>query len=334
MAVWDSFQMYLLQGNMKKRNAIILIGNLLISATFGVFGIGGFIPVGYEPTPFFILVGAAFVGTSMAQNNSLGRYETLINGFIAIVFVTFITAYYQWFSELPSLNGVETYVWILLFIIVGTLFYLTTSGLKHIFSKPVVKLLFFSSYPEDQSRLTSEFDEIVESIKSANSQKIEIKILKPIISANYKKLITGLTHRPKIIHYSGHGNSDGIFLIDNKTNNSLQLSNDKLESIFKNCRSLKLIFFNSCFSEKQAEILSKQGMFVLGLEDEIENSVAVEFAKEFYYGFVNQGNPVSLEQGIQNGCMQFSVKHQNYEKLISLWQNGLKINYQKLKPKK
>ena len=193
-----------------------------------------------------------------------------------------------------------------------------------------LKILFAAAVPDDLHRLSSEFDEINERLKTS-IQKKEIELLSPIMETNYDRLQTHLKEdRPNVLHYSGHGIKPGIFLKD-KNGASQFVNNEQLEIIFKGRSGhLSLIFFNSCFSAEQAKVISSQGIYVLGFKDEIENSIAKAFAEKFYLGFSVQEAPVEVERAIYIGCTNFALDYTDEASLVSLWANGREIDYNTL----
>jgi len=171
--------------------------------------------------------------------------------------------------------------------------------------KPI-KILFISAQPKDQLRLQVEFDNIRNKIKDSLDKK-ELELLNPSFDTDFEKLHKRLKdERPKVLHFSCHSTPEGICLINNRNRNTQMIENEELFDIFEDKISfLSLIFLNSCFSSFQAETISKAGLFVLGLKEEIDNVLAKDLAECFYFGFDMYNKSNELDKAIRTGCTNF-----------------------------
>lgn len=197
------------------------------------------------------------------------------------------------------------------------------------FNKDFLKILFVAAYPDDKHRLDVEFDEIL-SKTIENMQAGDIVLLPPTLETSYEKLLLRLKKdKPNIIHYSGHSTEEGLCLRDENGATQL-LRNNELKALFQNRTYMKLIFLNSCYSAVQSEIISKEGIYVLGLKEEIESVTAKEFAKKFYVGFAAQEKPFRIETALNIGCQNFLKSYPCHSHLISLWKDGKEIDFRTL----
>ncbi len=97
--------------------------------------------------------------------------------------------------------------------------------------------------------------------------------------------------RPHIVHFAGHGNSDGIYLED-KNHNATLLSNDALSKIFNLFKeSVTCVVFNSCLSEEQGKVIKDYIPYVIGTTAELTNKTSVSFSSSFYSSF-GRGNTI------------------------------------------
>ncbi|MEZ4772497.1 MAG: CHAT domain-containing protein [Bacteroidia bacterium] len=195
-----------------------------------------------------------------------------------------------------------------------------------------IKILFLAALPDDQYRFQSEFDTIQDKVRPS-IQRGELDFLLPTWDTDYDRLLTRLKEdRPHVLHYSGHGTTDGMCLINPSNRETQLLENHELEDIFEGRTSyLKLVFLSSCFSSTQAEIISAQGIYVLGIkETEIKDEVAVALAERFYLGFTSQEPPISIEKAIRRGCNNFAKTYTEHASFISLWKDGKETDYKKL----
>jgi GTPase SAR1 family protein len=197
-----------------------------------------------------------------------------------------------------------------------------------------LNILYVSARPHDKFNLRNDYDKIKNRLgKSIQNGEIQFEL--PILDTNYDKVLTELKDtKPTVLHYSGHGSEEGICFINNQTNKTELLTNDELEDVFENRSSyLKLVFLNSCLSMHQAKIISQFGIYVLGLTEEVEDALALSIGQLFYLGISAQEFPISIEKAIRVGCKNIIKNHSEVESLISLWKDGLEINFKTLKPK-
>lgn len=161
--------------------------------------------------------------------------------------------------------------------------------LKNIPEKIII--LFISSNPKDQSslRLDEEAREIEENIKkSKNRDSIEFKTIWATRPLDILDAIN--EHKPTIIHFSGHGTVDGSLVFEDLNGNSKFVSKDAIFQVISGeSETVKLVFFNNCFSYIQAKEIMKSIDFAIGMSDAIGDKAAIIFSSKFYasIGFGN-----------------------------------------------
>ena len=96
---------------------------------------------------------------------------------------------------------------------------------------------------------------------------------------------------PDIVHFSGHGTEGGRLVFHNGHSGSAYAPSEALGDLFgliqKDAeagigRSISCVVLNACYSEKQANILAAHVDDVIGIPDQLDEEVAVEFAAAFY----------------------------------------------------
>lgn len=161
--------------------------------------------------------------------------------------------------------------------------------LKNIPEKIII--LFISSNPKDQNslRLDEEAREIEENIKkSKNRDSIEFKTIWATRPLDILDSIN--EYKPTIIHFSGHGTVDGSLVFEDLNGNSKFVTKDAiLQVISGESDTVKLVFFNNCFSYIQAKEIMKSIDFAIGMSDAIGDKAAIIFSSKFYssIGFGN-----------------------------------------------
>jgi CHAT domain len=94
-----------------------------------------------------------------------------------------------------------------------------------------------------------------------------------------------LNHTPNFVHFSGHGNSNGIALLDNQTEKVQIVQSEPLSNLFKLfSNDIACVFLNSCYSKEQAVMIRKYIPNVIGMNKAVPDNTAIEFATVFYKG--------------------------------------------------
>ncbi len=149
-----------------------------------------------------------------------------------------------------------------------------------------VKILFLASNPLDTDplRLDKEIRNIeTELIRSKNRDQFELIKLSAVRVKDLQDAL--LYHSPNFIHFSGHGNGDGIALLDNITDKTQLVQSEPLANLFKLfSNDLACVFLNSCYSIKQAKLIRKYIPNVIGMNTAVADNTAIEFATVFYKG--------------------------------------------------
>lgn len=149
--------------------------------------------------------------------------------------------------------------------------------------KPKIKILFTSANPRDENflRLNQEAMLIEYELMKAkyrdNFEFIKIKAL------DINELQNALLNQsPQFLHFSGHGNCDGIALL-NEIDKAKLVKTKPLAELFKLFSTdIQCIFLNSCHSIGQSEEISKYIKKVVCMSNEVPDDVAIHFATAFY----------------------------------------------------
>jgi hypothetical protein len=105
-------------------------------------------------------------------------------------------------------------------------------------------------------------------------------------------------HKPYIVHFSGHGSSQGLCLAgDNGQERFVTIP--ALKSLFATLKdNIRLVFLNACYSREQARALVEIIDCVIGMKESIRDDAATAFASSFYRA-ISFGRSVqeAFEQG-------------------------------------
>lgn len=151
------------------------------------------------------------------------------------------------------------------------------------------KLLFATANTIDKQlkHLSTEYSTIRDNALGGVNKFIEISPEPQITFLALKDKIQGKTDYT-FLHYSGHSNESG--LVVNNNGNLTDITKKEISNILKTCPNLRLVFLNSCCSEKIAkDILSETEIsYVIGTNSKIGDELAAVFAFVFYE---NLGKP-------------------------------------------
>jgi hypothetical protein len=163
-----------------------------------------------------------------------------------------------------------------------------------------MQILVLAANPVDTTRLRleEEIREIDEGLRRARHRdRFDIKIRLAVRIDDLRRAM--LDEPPQIVHFSGHGDSEGIALEDEHGEAQL-ISNEAVAGLFALFQSdLQCVVLNACYSEPQAEAIVQHIPYVIGMSKEISDRAAIEFAVGFYDAL---GAGRSVEDAYKFGC--------------------------------
>jgi EAL domain-containing protein (putative c-di-GMP-specific phosphodiesterase class I) len=186
------------------------------------------------------------------------------------------------------------------------------------------KILIFAANPKNttQLRLAEEVREIEEALKRAENRNQFI--LQTRWAVRPRDLMRAMTElKPNIIHFCGHGQLEGIALEDNQGNAQL-ISIDGLANLFKSFTTqVECVLLNACYSKSQADAIGQYIDHVIGMEQEIKDKDAIEFAVSFYDAL---GAGETYESAYKLGCVAMQLAGSPENLLPSLNQSSQSKN--------
>jgi hypothetical protein len=90
--------------------------------------------------------------------------------------------------------------------------------------------------------------------------------------------------RPTVVHYSGHGDSDGLYFQAPHGGAQLVSPLALKETFGAAGRSVKVAVLNACYTNSQAEALTEHVDCVVGMQSSVSDIAARNFALGFYGG--------------------------------------------------
>ena len=152
--------------------------------------------------------------------------------------------------------------------------------------QPVDKLtiLFLAANPQDTQKLAldQEVRSITEAIrKSEGRDGIEFFSRWAVQSLDILQAINETD--PEIIHFSGHGSEKGEIVLDDGSGNMSMVSKEAMAAAVASAsKKVRMIFFNACFSQKEAQAVVDKVEAAIGMNTEIGDEGAIVFAAQFY----------------------------------------------------
>jgi hypothetical protein len=147
----------------------------------------------------------------------------------------------------------------------------------------IIKILFLGASPIDEVRLRidEELRDIENGLKMATlREKFDLKSQWAITTKSLQQSM--LDESPNIVHFSGHGDVDGI-AVEDSIGNAKLIDTSALGGLFELFSdSIKCVILNSCYSESQAKEISKHIPYVIGMKDSIDDKAALAFSVGFY----------------------------------------------------
>lgn len=185
-------------------------------------------------------------------------------------------------------------------------------------------ILFLNANPKDTQhlRLDEEYRRVVENYDQGTQRdKYDLRLIPAIKVETITQAID--KYRPAIVHFSGHGyKMDGIG-VENEAGHQEIFPIEGLDRLFGLfSKDIGCVVLNSCYTEEQADIISRHGIHVVGMDKAIGDSAAIDFAIGFYQSISNGG---SFQKAFSMGLVTISpnIPHANTPQL---WYNGKKVN--------
>ena len=146
-----------------------------------------------------------------------------------------------------------------------------------------IKILILAANPWDSARLAldEEFKQIQQALdRSQAGNLFTLKHSFAIRNADISSEL--LNYKPDIVHFCGHGETDGLIFSD-ENGNSQQIDKQALANLFKLFEdSIQCVLLNACYSENQAIAISEFIPVVIGMSTAIGDIAAEKFSRGFY----------------------------------------------------
>jgi hypothetical protein len=174
-----------------------------------------------------------------------------------------------------------------------------------------IKILFLAANPKDsmqQKKLAEEMHSIDQALSQAEyrdkfeiDQKFAVRV-KDL--ANYL-----LACMPDIVHFSGQSSDSNEIVLEDESGNSQPVPTAALSKLFSILKdNIRCVVLNACYSDPQAQAISKDIDCVIGMSGAIEDAASIEFSAAFY-GALGFGKDVKTAFDL--GCLQIELQNLN-----------------------
>jgi DNA replication protein DnaC len=170
------------------------------------------------------------------------------------------------------------------------------------------KILILASNPKKDLDLNREINHLRSIIeRSREHSHFDVVIGAAVRPEELQKLF--LEHRPRIVHFSGHGAGEAGLVLENDAGQAQFVSTQALSNLFKNFAStIECVLLNACYSEVQANAISEHINYVIGMNEAIQDKAAIYFTRGFYQAL---GNGKSIEQSYELGRNAIELQTSN-----------------------
>jgi len=171
-----------------------------------------------------------------------------------------------------------------------------------------ISILFLAADPTNASRLRlgEEFREIDEQLTLAK-QRDHFNLASPQLSLRPKDIARALLNvQPQIVHFSGHGTSEGALCFENEIGQTHLVQPDALAALFEQfSHQVNCVLLNACYSEIQAKAIAEHINHVIGMNRAIGDKAAIAFSIGFYQAL---GAGRTIEEAYKLGCVQIRLQ--------------------------
>lgn len=158
-------------------------------------------------------------------------------------------------------------------------------------SQNTVNVLVLNATPDDQGRIRVDKEAALleEHLESVRNPRRHLKITHRFavrIDQIQREL---LNHEPKILHFSGHGDT-GVLLFEDHEGNTAELPGEVFAEIVAAFGNLECIVLHACFTQEVAQACARHVKIIVGSAHTVSDTTAPKFTYAFYQALANGRN--------------------------------------------
>lgn len=145
------------------------------------------------------------------------------------------------------------------------------------------KILFLSANPNNLQTLDLALEkrEVEEELERSQERDRFILVKQDAVRVN--ELMNGLLkHRPQIIHFSGHADENGVYLLNDQGASQCVPFAGLADLFHQFSDNLACVILNACLSAVPAELIAQHIGYVIAMGNKITDPAALQFSKNFY----------------------------------------------------
>jgi len=148
------------------------------------------------------------------------------------------------------------------------------------------KILILLANPQNKNTPPLELDRELRQVEQALERAINHSSFEILIrwAARVEDLRRELLHeKPQIVHFSGHGAGKEGLILEKESRQPQFVNSEALAGLFELCKEdVECVLLNACYSEEQAIAIHRHIDYVIGMNQEILDQAAIQFAIGFY----------------------------------------------------
>lgn len=176
-------------------------------------------------------------------------------------------------------------------------------------------------------RLDKEIRSIEECIRRAVRRDLfQISLRTAVRPQDIRRAIE--EEKPQIVHFCGHGLKDGSLLLEDDGGQNLAVSPEGLAALFElHADYVNCVVLNACHSVKSAEAISEYINYAIGMNQEIQDKSAIQFAEGFYdgLGYATPENQDGFQRAFKEGLVAIKMENLSEAK-IPVMKTSINLN--------
>jgi hypothetical protein len=168
-----------------------------------------------------------------------------------------------------------------------------------------------TSFVVNQEKLDKEIREVEECIRRAvRRDMFEVDVRTAVRPQDIRRAIA--EEKPQIVHFCGHGLQDGSLLLEDDGGQNKAVAPAGLASLFElHANYVNCVLLNACHSAKSAEAISEYINYTIGMNQEIQDKSAIQFAQGFYdgLGYTTPENQDVFQRAFQEGLVAIKLEN-------------------------
>lgn len=178
------------------------------------------------------------------------------------------------------------------------------------------KILILAAIPHGL-RLDKEIREVEEGIRGAvRRDMFDVDIRTAVRPQDIRRAIA--EKQPQIVHFCGHGLEDGSLVLEDDGGQNKVVPPEGLASLFElHADYVNCVLLNACHSVKSAEAISEYINYAIGMNQQIQDKSAIQFAQGFYdgLGYATSNIQDVFQRAFQEGLVAIKLENLSQAKI-------------------